>query len=216
MNRFHSGCISAFCSLMLSSAFLGSSAGPRLAAIGAAGVRALASEVKTLPETGWEGVSQLQVANALENVPAPGPVVVENKVAKLTKNEYPLAPVRDSVLKTEEEGKLSGVLCTLLGLTENNEALEIKQIKVDNDSTMQWVSVSLKTKEDLILSYRSKDNSWGVFYRTTSSGVLIKAVSAKKGESPKELSLADAQAGFDREKSFWINRASSADVASYP
>ena len=212
MNRFHAACLSAFCSLMLSSAFVGRPGGPSLAGI--AGARELAAaEVKALPDVGWAAVSDVQAAKALAEIPPAAP----QTATRLKKDEFPLLGVRDAVVKDGKKGTFHGGISTLLGLTENNEPLPIKQKKVEERDLIRIVNVSNRNKEDMIIGHRAKDNSAATLYRTSPAGTLVKAISFKKDTGYSEIPKADARAGFEKESSFWAGRLdSSGSIASNP
>ena len=116
-----------------------------------------------------------------------------------------LAPVIDAVLRKGPAGQLPAHLSVVLGITQAEQPVPVKQAVVRNANTVRTFNVCAANHDDVVmLTYDEQSHATKV-YLVSVSGVLRKAVRYQAGGAAEERALSDARRDFEGEMKFWTD-----------
>ena len=107
-------------------------------------------------------------------------------------------------------------ISVVFGLAKPQEGTDVRQLLSKEGHQVRTFNVSVANHADLVIFNVNAQSGATTGYLITPDGQLRKAVSYQTGGQAKDLSAADAKAGFAREKKFWSARAKSAPAPSPP
>jgi hypothetical protein len=113
-----------------------------------------------------------------------------------------------AVDKTFQEGlhaKLPPHLCTLLGLSNEEECLVMQGV-VRTGNTVQGFDVSKANKDDVVLFVVNEATNNQTLYLTSKEGVLRKVVTVEEGVGRVQKITSEDRKAFEKEKQFWLDR----------
>ncbi len=90
-------------------------------------------------------------------------------------------------------------VCKELGLNTGTERCSLRTRKVIGETSTRYLHIQQST----IIMATVRDDATG-FYVTSANGQLTKAIYWKKALGPRDRALSEAQADFEKEKSFWL------------
>ena len=94
------------------------------------------------------------------------------------------------------------------GLAKADEGSDVRQLLTKDGHRIRTFNVSVANHKDLVVFNIDARGGANVAYLLAADGTLRKAVAYQTGDSDtRELSSADAKAGFAREARFWSQRA---------
>lgn len=192
---------SAYCSLILSSAFL------------AAAPQTYQSAAMALPDAAIQVVRRAGW-NVPEDATAAAVPVAATRIVAVSQSadEGILSKAADYTFKNGADINLSGKLCTPLGVTQNKADFPVRQYVVETETNKQTLNVSrVRGRVDIIIFYRTANE--GTLYLTSVDGDLEGAIHATK-TGVEVLNLAAAKADFEREKAWWLGQVGNSTVAS--
>jgi hypothetical protein len=97
------------------------------------------------------------------------------------------------------KGPLDGRVSTGLGLTLKNQPLEVQQLALGNAESSRSFNIG---GSKLILSRKTPTGT--TLYVMTPNGVLQRAIQVKPGQPMWDMPLPHANAGFETERSWWL------------
>jgi hypothetical protein len=95
----------------------------------------------------------------------------------------------------------------VLGLAKPQEGTDVRQLVSKEGHKVRTFNVSVANHADVVLFNVNTQSAATIAYLITPEGQLRKAVSYQSGGQARELSQAEAKAGFSHEKQFWSARA---------
>jgi hypothetical protein len=102
----------------------------------------------------------------------------------------------------------------VFGLAKPQEGTDVRQLLSKEGHQVRTFNVSVANHADVVIFNVNAQSGATVAYLITPEGQLRKAVAYQPGGQAKDLSTADAKAGFAREKKYWSGRARSAPAAA--
>jgi len=102
----------------------------------------------------------------------------------------------------------------VFGLAKADEGTDVRQLLSKEGHQVRTFNVSVANHADVVIFNVDAQSGSTVAYLITPEGQLRRAVAYKPGGQAKDLSGADAKAGFAHEKKFWAARAKSAAPAA--
>jgi hypothetical protein len=123
-------------------------------------------------------------------------------------NAEPLRTVAQLAEMFGETTDFSGPLATLLGASQNNKMVIVKQVVIEivpgTERTKDinvWAIPGTSKKEIILVDDFGTE---AYFFRTSSEGVLISSLYAVKGKGPRLMTAAEALPRFDTEVAWWL------------
>ena len=107
-------------------------------------------------------------------------------------------------------------ISVVFGLAKPQEGTDVRQLLSKEGHQVRTFNVSVANHADVVIFNVNAQSGATIGYLITPEGQLRKAVTYQTGGQAKDLSAADAKAGFAREKKFWSARAKSAPAPSPP
>jgi hypothetical protein len=98
----------------------------------------------------------------------------------------------------------------VLGLAKPQEGTDVRQLVSKEGHQVRTFNVSVANHAELVIFDVNAQSGATIAYLLTPDGQLLKAVSYQSGGQARELSQAEAKAGFAHEKQFWSARARKA------
>jgi len=107
-------------------------------------------------------------------------------------------------------------LSVVFGLAKPQEGTDVRQLLSKEGHQVRTFNVGVANHADIVIFNVNAQSGATVAYLITPDGQLRKAVAYQTGGEARELSPADAKAGFAHEKKFWSARAKSAKAPAAP
>src|SRR5215469_2170734 len=104
----------------------------------------------------------------------------------------------------------------VFGLAKPAEGTDVRQLLSKEGHQIRTFNVGVANHADVVIFNVNAQSGATVAYLITPDGQLRKAVAYQPGGEARELSAADAKAGFAREKKFWSARAKGAKAPAAP
>ena len=98
-------------------------------------------------------------------------------------------------------------LSMVLGLATQGKSVKVKQLVTRAEQKVRTFNVSVAHHRDLVILFVDEGTQATVAYLLGPGGRLRKAVSYQIGAQPRELSAAEAHAGYVAEVRYWSGRA---------
>jgi hypothetical protein len=102
----------------------------------------------------------------------------------------------------------------VFGLAKPQEGTDVRQLLSKEGHQVRTFNVGVANHADVVIFNVNAQSGATVAYLITPEGQLRKAVAYQSGGQARDLSAADAKAGFAREKKYWSARAKSAPAAA--
>ena len=104
--------------------------------------------------------------------------------------------------------RLPPAVSLAFGLAQAKEGSDVRQLLTKDGHRIRTFNVSVANHQDLVVFDVDARGGANVAYLLSADGTLRKAVTYQTGSSDtRELSAAEAHAGFAREARFWSQRA---------
>src|SRR3982074_1893665 len=117
------------------------------------------------------------------------------------------AVLTQQALTDGHQSTLPPNVSTVLGLAAQGKSVEVKQLVTRAEQKVRTFNVSVAHHRDLVIFSVDEATQATVAYLLAPGGKLRKAVSYQIGAVPRQLSAAEARAGFAAEVRYWSGRA---------
>ncbi len=114
-----------------------------------------------------------------------------------------LAPVIDAVVNKGPTSQLPAHLSTVLGITQTEEPVPVKQAVMREAGTVRTFNVCTANHADVVLAVYNEQTRSFKGYLVDATGTLRKAVAYQAGEAPSVRTLSEARRDFVQEVAFW-------------
>lgn len=114
-----------------------------------------------------------------------------------------LAPVIDAVVKKGPSNQLPAHLSTVLGITQTEQPVPVKQAVMREAETVRTFNVCTANHADVVLAVYNEQSRSFKAYLIDAAGILRKAVAYQAGEAPSVRTLSEARRDFVQEVAFW-------------
>lgn len=206
-NRFFSLSLSLYCTLMLTSSYMSAGQTFSSASFGGAAA-ALESKIQELNTAGWSEAAAPALSEAPANVAGQA---IQTEPAATTVE--PLAIAAALAQKSTTTTTMPKTLCQHFGLTDGTVSLSYYTLKGNTGDYAKRFHVTKEPDaKDIIIVVRIGTEH--TFYLTSPDGVLRAALYWKKESPVQDIAITVAQAGFDKEKAYWIERVGSGSAGN--
>lgn len=128
--------------------------------------------------------------------------------AALAAAEPWVQPLTQEALSAGFQQRLPPAVSIAFGLAKAKDGSDVRQLLTKDGHRIRTFNVSVANHQDLVVFDVDARGGANVAYLLSAEGTLRKAVAYQTGSSDtRELSAADARAGFAREARFWSQRA---------
>jgi hypothetical protein len=118
-----------------------------------------------------------------------------------------IAALTQQALNAGYQATLPPNVSLILGLAAGGKSVPVKQLVTRAEQKVRTFNVSVAHHRDLIIFSVDEATQATVAYLLAPGGKLRKAVSYQIGAEPRQLSAAEARAGFAAEVRYWSGRA---------
>jgi len=118
-----------------------------------------------------------------------------------------IAALTQQALNAGYQATLPPNVSLVLGLAADGKSVPVKQLVTRAEQKVRTFNVSVAHHRDLVIFSVDEATQATVAYLLAPGGKLRKAVSYQIGAEPRQLSAAEARAGFAAEVHYWSGRA---------
>jgi len=118
-----------------------------------------------------------------------------------------LRALTDQTLRQGADAKLPPHLSVVLGLEAKLQSTPVRQLVERVGHEVRTFNVCSSNHQKLVIMTVDEEKQAVTGYLLSPGGKLSKAVSYSPGGAPRELPLAEARSGFNRELQYWSHRA---------
>jgi hypothetical protein len=127
-----------------------------------------------------------------------------------------IAALTQQALSAGYQATLPPNVSLVLGLAADGKSVPVKQLVTRAEQKVRTFNVSVAHHRDLVIFSVDEATQATVAYLLAPGGKLRKAVSYQIGAVPRQLSAAEARAGFAAEVRYWSGRAREGVLSPAP